>query len=81
MSLQDTKLYLKLTSTEEDEEEEGGENDQNSYCDDPECTRRFPHEHIGTGVSGGDGEYRTAAFMKTGNVGEDALAKDTFLKV
>lgn len=59
--LQNSKL---VKSGEEDAEEE-------AYCDDPECTRKYAHEHVG------GAEKKAASYMSRDNAaGAEALAKN-----
>jgi hypothetical protein len=56
------------------EEEEGGEAGQ-AYCDDPDCTKKYAHEHIG-------GANRTATFLLGGRTeGSEALADGEFQRL
>lgn len=57
----------------EEEEYEGGDEENGSYCGDPNCGRKFPHEH----VSGRGGTLTGASE----DAGADALAKGTFYRV
>lgn len=56
------------------EEEEGGETGQ-VYCDDPDCTKKYAHEHIG-------GANRTATFLLGARTeGSEALAEGEFQRL
>lgn len=74
-------LWHKLTSTSTSQpmNSQEEEND-NTYCDDPTCTRFFPHEHIATKRNGAQ-TANVPSFMKTTNEGEEALAKNIFTRL
>jgi hypothetical protein len=66
---------------EESGDELDGEDNAGSYCGTPGCTRRFPHEHVGTAADGS----RTGGATLTGSIaneqGAEALAKDFCFKI
>jgi hypothetical protein len=56
-------------------EGESEKEEEERYCDDPDCIKRFPHEHIGK-------SYGTPTFLISQNrLGEDALAPDLLRKL
>lgn len=55
-----------VTKAGEDEAEK-----EEAYCDDPECTRRYAHEHVG------GAQKKAASYMSSDNAaGSEALAKN-----
>jgi hypothetical protein len=65
----------KMSKTAGDEEEDGEASQ--AYCDDPDCTKRYAHEHIGGGAAG-----RTATFLLGARTaGSEALADGEFQRL
>jgi hypothetical protein len=65
----------------EDDREEEGE-DREMFCDDPECTKRYKHEHVAKRSA--DGKLLTTAsfIQQTANVkGTEALAHNAMLRM
>lgn len=89
VSVEDMKYYRSIDeggpNDDEDDEEGGSGVERNTYCDDPDCTRYFPHEHIGAGGrgsgAGGSSSSNAASFMRVAQKGEEALASNTFRTV
>jgi hypothetical protein len=68
--LLDAKKLSKIATTEE----EGNEASQ-AFCDDPDCTKKYAHEHIG-------GSNRTATFLLGARTqGSEALADGEFQRL
>jgi hypothetical protein len=62
----------------EDNEDDGitAATDREMYCDDPECTKRYAHEHVG------GAKNKAATFMMSDSTqGTEALAKNAFMKL
>lgn len=76
VSAEDMKYYRSVDELNEDDEEESAA-EKNRFCDDPDCTRFFPHEHIGSSSSGNG----AASFMRVAQTGEEALASNAFRTV
>ena len=49
--------------------------DKTRYCDDPDCTRYFPHEHIGGKTSA------APSFAGSKQLGDEALADNIFTRI
>jgi hypothetical protein len=51
-----------------------GEEEADKYCDDPDCLKRYPHEHVGRRSNQPGVANTTASFLLRKNEGEEALA-------
>jgi len=50
-----------------------------SYCDDPDCTKRYAHEHIGVRVAGsGSSIFRSGALDGSG---QEVFARNELLRL
>ena len=50
------------------------EEEADRYCDDPDCLKRYPHEHVGRRSNQPGVANTTASFLLRNNEGEEALA-------
>jgi len=55
---------------------EAAQDDEEAYCDDPDCTRRYKHEHVGGAAN------KPASYMTANNAaGSEALAKNALYQL
>lgn len=60
---------MKPSNADDEVEEEA-----DRYCDDPDCLKRYPHEHVGRRSNQPGVANTTASFLLRNNEGEEALA-------
>jgi hypothetical protein len=74
-----SQLFPKGQSPEElQKQREEDEEEIARYCDDPDCIKRYPHEHIGKALNNLKSNQSTAPSFLASNrrIGEEALAPD-----
>jgi len=74
-----TEVPLNITPVVETHLDEREGVEAESYCDDPDCTKRYAHEHIGRRITGG-----SSSIFKSGAIdssGQEVFARNELLRL